>query len=194
MSTSDSLRSFGMSGFLITNEISKIEETFSISLGHVKNTYKSGTIADSLSLFEPKIQHESADMAFCYQLFYCLEKSIRDIITNNLGEKVGQSWWESDRVPQVLRDAVKSRRSAEIDSGFTQRSDNLIDFTTFGELENLITKNWDIFQTIFESQRAVQRIMHNLNLLRGPIAHCCPLSDDEKDRLILTVKDWFRQL
>jgi hypothetical protein len=31
-----------------------------------------------------------------------------------------------------------------------------------------------------------------LNMLRGPIAHCCPVSDDEVLRLQLTVKDWFR--
>ena len=34
--------------------------------------------------------------------------------------------------------------------------------------------------------------MTSLNMLRGPIAHCCPLADDEVLRLQLTVKDWFR--
>ncbi len=32
--------------------------------------------------------------------------------------------------------------------------------------------------------------MFSLNMLRGPIAHCCPLSEDEVDRLRLAVKDW----
>jgi len=43
--------------------------------------------------------------------------------------------------------------------------------------------------------RTVERIVStffNANLLRGPIAHCCPLAEDEKVRLDLTVKDWFR--
>ncbi len=39
---------------------------------------------------------------------------------------------------------------------------------------------------------AFTRIMTSLNMLRGPIAHCCPLADDEVVRLQLTVKDWFR--
>jgi hypothetical protein len=34
--------------------------------------------------------------------------------------------------------------------------------------------------------------MANLNMLRGPIAHCSPLAEDEVLRLQLTVRDWFR--
>lgn len=34
--------------------------------------------------------------------------------------------------------------------------------------------------------------MTMLNSLRGPIAHCSPLADDEVVRLRLAVRDWFR--
>jgi hypothetical protein len=74
----------------------------------------------------------------------------------------------------------------------TRRSDDEIDYTTFGELSVIITSNWDLFGTVFSSRRAVEKVMNSLNLLRGPIAHCCPISDDEVLRLQLTVKDWFR--
>ena len=80
----------------------------------------------------------------------------------------------------------------EIDSGVSQRSEDEIDYTTFGQLSGIITDNWDLFGTIFNSQKAVRRVMTSLNLLRGPIAHCCPMEDDEVDRLRLAVKDWFR--
>jgi hypothetical protein len=36
--------------------------------------------------------------------------------------------------------------------------------------------------------------MFSLNTLRGPIAHCGLLAEDEVDRLKLSVKDWFRLL
>lgn len=55
-----------------------------------------------------------------------------------------------------------------------------------------VTKNWDVFGAIFTSQRAVESVMAQLNLLRGPIAHCSPMTADEIDRLNLSVKDWFR--
>jgi len=42
------------------------------------------------------------------------------------------------------------------------------------------------------SERAVDNVVSSLNLLRGPIAQCCPLSEDEIDHLSLAVKVWFR--
>jgi len=42
------------------------------------------------------------------------------------------------------------------------------------------------------SVKAVERVMARLNSIRGPIAHCSPLAEDEIVRLRLTVRDWFR--
>lgn len=48
-------------------------------------------------------------------------------------------------------------------------------------------------QAIYVVQpKAFTKVMGNLNLLRGPIAHCSPLAEDEVVRLRLTLKDWFR--
>lgn len=47
---------------------------------------------------------------------------------------------------------------------------------------------------MLNSPKAVERIMSNLNTLRGPIAHFVELAEDEEVRLRLSVKDWFRQL
>ena len=58
----------------------------------------------------------------------------------------------------------------------------------------MIISNWDLFGTILHSRRAVEKVMASLNTLRGPIAHCCPLAEDEVLRLRLAVKDWFRMI
>src|SRR6266480_8126459 len=71
----------------------------------------------------------------------------------------------------------------------TRRSKNPVDYTTFGELGDIVRKNWPTFDDTFNNQRAFNRIMSSLNVLRGPIAHCCPLADDEIDRLRLMIKD-----
>jgi Swt1-like HEPN len=65
-------------------------------------------------------------------------------------------------------------------------------FTTFGELGEIIKAHWEIFGSVFSSQKAVERVMGMLNSLRGPIAHCSPLAEDEVVRLQLAVRDWFR--
>ena len=68
-----------------------------------------------------------------------------------------------------------------------------MDYTTFGELSNIIVANWDLFGgTLFNSKKALEKVMASLNALRNPIAHCSPLAEDEQLRLRLAVGDWFR--
>jgi hypothetical protein len=188
----DHIRSFGMSGFLITDDFKRIEERYDLELGHVPKSDHPPT--EYYPQFEQTVRVAAAVMSRHYELLYCLENSIRKLISEALEESAGSNWWDSGKIPANIVQQVSERIQKEVDSGVTRRSDAEIDYTTFGELSVIITSNWDLFGTIFSSRRAVERIMNSLNLLRGPIAHCCPLSEDEIDRLRLTVKDWFRMI
>jgi len=142
--------------------------------------------------FDHAIRTQARDMAVHYELFYCLEVSIRNIIKEKLRSEIGEDWWEKSEIPDHVRKNVSDNIQREIDSAFTQRADDEIEYTTFGELGEIVRKNWDKFGDLFNSQKAFNRVMNSLNLLRGPIAHCSPLAEDEIVRLKLTVGDWFR--
>src|SRR3989338_1240817 len=130
-------------------------------------------------------------MAIHYRLFYCLEKSIRQLVKEKLEAKPGSDWWNTT-VPETIRKNAADNQQKEIDSGVTPRSTELIDYTTFGELGEIVRTNWMTFNDTFNSQKAFTRIMNSLNVLRGPIAHCSPLAPDEVVRLKITLSDWFR--
>lgn len=51
-----------------------------------------------------------------------------------------------------------------------------------------------MFGDVFKDPRAVENIMSRLNTLRGPIAHCKLLAEDEVVRLDLSLRDLFRQM
>jgi len=187
----DSLRSFGMSGLLISEEIRAIERKLGVDLSYATPPSDTSPV-DSYPQFEQSVRNEASEMARHYELFYCLEKSIRKLIAETLQESDGVGWWDGGRIPAAIIADVNANIQRELDSGVTRRSDTAIDYTTFGQLSGIITSNWDLFVTIFNSRRAVERIMANLNTLRSPIAHCCPIADDEIVRLRLAVKDWFR--
>ena len=131
-------------------------------------------------------------MAPHYEVFYSLEKTVRRLITDTLVTGSGVDWWKSQRIPRDIRNATEKRQREEIDSGVTPRSDDPIDFCTFGELGEIIKANWNVFGATFSSVKAVEHVMVVLNRLRGPIAHCCLLAEDEILRLRLAVRDWFR--
>lgn len=191
--SSDHVRSFGMSGFLIIDELKNIEQKFNLELGHAPRSVPQDS-EEFYPQFEQNVRVEAAEMSRHYEVFYCLEKAIRKLISETLQDGAGGDWWDSGRIPSNITNEVNNRIQKEVDSGVTRRSDELIDYTTFGELSVIITSNWDLFGTILSSRRAVEKVMSSLNVLRGPIAHCCPISEDEIIRLRLTVKDWFRMI
>jgi hypothetical protein len=142
--------------------------------------------------FTAAVRAEAASMSSHYETFYCLEKTIRALVADTLEVSEGQDWWQSSRIIPNIKTEVASRIQKELDSGVTRRSVGELDYTTFGELSAIITSNWDVFGGLFDSRKAVEKVMANLNTLRGPIAHCTALAEDEILRLQLTVRDWFR--
>jgi hypothetical protein len=85
-----------------------------------------------------------------YETFYCLEKSIRALVSETLETAEGADWWKSARIPPGVKTEVASRIQKEQDSAVTSRSERELDYTTFGELAVIITSNWDIFWRPFQ--------------------------------------------
>jgi Swt1-like HEPN len=186
----EKVKLFGMSHLMVERELDRVEEALAIDLGRdIDATAR----ADDryYPQFSESVRREAAQMASHYEIFYCLEKSIRDIVCERLAAEHGATWWENV-VPQNVRDNVKKNTQREIESGVTIRSTREIDYTTFGELGEIVRSNWQTFSDTFNNDKAFTKVMGSLNLLRGPIAHCSPLAEDEVVRLRLTLKDWFR--
>lgn len=131
-------------------------------------------------------------MAPHYETFFALENSIRAVVGASLESEDGEDWWTKGRVPPTIQQDSEARYQREIDLGMTPRSHEMLDYTTFGELSEIIKANWDLFGALLSSKKAVERVMVNLNSLRAPIAHCSGLAEDEVVRLRLAVRDWFR--
>ena len=182
---------FGISNQLLENDLDRVERELGIDLArtHQKTLEKD---QDYYPQIERDIRQDASAMSLQYEVFYSLEKSIRRLIAVTLDAAKPEGWWASGCVPETVKTAAEDRMRKEIDSGVTPRSSEPIDFTTFGELGEIIKSNWDIFGGIFNSPKAVERVMTNLNTLRGPIAHCGILAEDEVVRLRLSVRDWFR--
>lgn len=186
----EALKIFGITNQLLEHDLDRIESEHGLDLkrGHTRDLDQDESYYPQI---EREIRSEAARMAPHYEVFYSLETTIRRLIADTLAVE-DEHWWGSERVPPNIRDAAEARRQREIDTGMTPRSQEPLDFTNFGELGEIIKKNWDVFGALFSSVKAVERVMASLNSLRGPIAHCSPLAEDEVVRLRLAVRDWFR--
>lgn len=185
------IKVFAISNQMAERALDAVEDSFQLDLGREINSDQDRD-EEYYPQFDHAIRTQAREMAVHYELFYCLEVSIRSLVRDKLQAELGANWWEAADIPENIRKSVKENVQRDVDSGFTQRSDHEIDYTTFGELAEIVRKNWSHFADIFNSEKAFNRVMHSLNLLRGPIAHCSPLAEDEIVRLRLTLKDWFR--
>jgi Swt1-like HEPN len=179
---------FGMSHTLLERDLDRVEQDLAVDLQRGIKQEKDDAYYPQ---FTQDLRAEAAKMGQHYELFYCLERSIRNLVGEALKAQHGDAWWDTC-VPEKVRNNVTENMRREIDSGVTLRSESEIDFTTFGELGEMVRGNWSSFDAVFSSEKAFTKIMTSLNVLRAPIAHSCPLSEDEVVRLKLTVRDWFR--
>lgn len=151
-------------------------------------------IRASIAQFSAEVRDNAEVMSEFYKLFYMLENDIRKLIDETISEShKGPDWWDAF-APNSAKEECRLNQQREVEFGVTSRSDRELDYITFGQLGEIIRHNWTLFGGIISNQKALGRVMHALNNLRGPIAHCGLLAEDEVDRLKLTVKDWFRLL
>ena len=190
MSNLDKIKLFSIANSLTEYHLDNIEEKYDLELQ--REPKEEIQKKEYYLQFDSNFRKEARLMAEHYEVFYCLEKSIRALILELMNEKYGENWWD-EKVSDPIKANVKSNIKRDEDSAFTIRSEERIDYTTFGELSQIVSSNWEAFEELFKrGQKSFQRIMTNLNQLRGPIAHCSPFAEDEIVRLELTVKDWFR--
>jgi hypothetical protein len=191
MDRSTAVKSFAMTNMLLEADLDGIESKYEIDLGRnsnvasdIENTY--------YPQFQASLRAEARRMSEHYEVFYCLEKTIRELLVDVFEASNDEDWWEN-KVPEQVKQNVKKSIKREKEAAVTPRSSNPIDYTTFGELSEIIKSNWSLFGgSVFTEIKAVEKVMANLNSLRNPIAHCSPLAEDEVLRLELSLRDWFR--
>lgn len=188
----DQIRLFGMRNVLLEKDLLRLEKD-GIDLGRAAIVKESKETDPDPELFELEIRKNAVRMADFYVLYYCIENSIRRLISDTLKEKYGANWWDS-KVPSGVKKDVNDLQTSEKDTPMAIRSADPLSYTTFGQLIDIFNANWGDFSETIRSQKSMQAILSQLNKLRGVIAHSCDLSDDDMIRFKLSIRDWQRIL
>ena len=189
MNRKEAIRLFGLNNLSIEAEIRRVESETGVEFGHQKA--KEQDIDQTYyPQFAEWLRAEAERMSANYIIFYCLENHIRSMIVERLQEEYGSNWWEQS-VPESVRKNAEKNQKNEVQSGIAPRSTELIDFTNFGELGEIIKSNWEIFSDMFRDKVAVEKILATLNHLRAPIAHNKALAENDEVRLHLEMRNLF---
>ena len=127
MNKLDKIKLFALANSLTEHHLNQVEKEHNLNLQ--RDPKKEVQKRDYYLQFDSNFRKEAKDMAEHYEVFYCLEKSIRALILELMEEKYGDNWWE-EKVSEPIRNNVKANIKRDEDSGFTIRSEEKIDYTT----------------------------------------------------------------
>jgi hypothetical protein len=144
--------------------------------------------------FSPRIMYDASKMASVFTAFFCLENSVRDLLTERLLVRKGTDWWNT-AVPAKIKEAVQKLKEKESTNRYhSRRSDELIGYTMFGNLGQIIIANWEDFSDLFPNQAWISSRFNDLEMSRNVIMHTGTLPQIEVDRIESIVHDWTSQV
>lgn len=186
----DSIKKLAFNGILATDSlIALAKEGIDAGVAEINRESKLEE-----SDFSPVLLNKARNMGDVYEVFFCLENAVRDLIEQRLSERKGQNWWDNS-VPEKVRKAADDLRAKEEKNKYhAQRNSSLIGYTMFGSLAQIIIANWDNFSDLFPDQHWISSRFNDLELSRNIIMHTGVLPEIEIGRIQSITRDWIQQV
>lgn len=184
-----SIKQFVFDGLLLADEFRRLrDEGIDVDVG--RESAIIDRVADTG--FSPRIISSATSMASVYILIFSIENSARELLAERLRERKGVLWWDS--VPSKIREKVQDLKSKEQSNRYhTERSTELLGYTFFSNLAQIIIANWDDFSDLFPNQAWITSRFNDLELSRNIIMHTGILPPFEVERVESIARDWLRQ-
>lgn len=151
------------------------------------------TRSTPLDDFSFAIRVEAGRMARVYELLFCFENSVRELIESRLKEAFGIDGWWAEGVPEDLRTkASKLEQREKRTPWHGPRGGTLLAYVDFPDLGRIITEGWQHFEDLLGQAEWVKNLFDETNQTRRAIAHTGVLSQHDIERMELRVRDWLR--
>jgi hypothetical protein len=177
-----------------------------LSLSVVMSTAKATLLGllnklESTAVFNtPYLNHEDVmngyKMSELYVILHCYENSVRRFIEQIFYKEFGDNWWEQVATEKD-KGLVDGRKQTEAKNKWiSPRGGNSpLYYVEWGDLVKLIRKHEQLFRPYIGSLRFVENRFADLENLRNIVAHNGVLpSEDDFQRVIISFRDWCRQI
>jgi hypothetical protein len=111
-----------------------------------------------------------------------------------LVEKFQEAWWEKGATPNIRERAQKRMDDEQNARWHAQRGQDPINYTTFGDLKNIMQNNWDAFEDLVGSLAWASGIFDVIERSRNVIMHSGKLEREDIERLGVNIRDWVKQV
>ena len=147
-----------------------------------------------LDEFPVTIRRGAMDALPAYLAFFCLENSVREVVTERLSEIHGPDWWD-ECASSSMKSKVTARKEKEGKHRWhARRGSHEVHYTDFGDLKSLIQNHFGDFEDLFPDMNWIVSRLDELEASRNIIAHSNVLEEREIARIRLHLDDWLRQV
>src|ERR1700679_3212779 len=108
MEAESKIKLFVLANSLVEHSLDKVEQSYKIDLGRKeKEPIKE---QDYYAQFDSAFRIAARVMSKHYEVFYCLERSIRGLIVQIMKEQFGEGWWESKVNPIIQKNVIDNMK------------------------------------------------------------------------------------
>lgn len=145
-----------------------------------------------LDEFSLEARTKARRMGRIYELLYCLENSMRELIERTLKEAEGLADWTDGVKPEILRKAREREGQDEVARWHGPRGESVLDYLDFPDLGAIILHRWDDFADLLGDRRWVEGYFREINPTRRALAHTGDLTEFDVQRMEMRVQEWLR--
>lgn len=141
--------------------------------------------------FDARLQAKR--MGSVYELLYCLENSMRELIESTLREVLGPEDWWTDGVPEAMRKSADKRREEDEKARWHgRRGASPLVYTDFPQLAEIIVSRWSDFADLIGDRTWLEAYFKEMNRSRRALAHTGALTEFDVERMEMRVREWLR--
>jgi hypothetical protein len=148
----------------------------------------------SLDVLDDVQVSNAKQTAVVYTAIAAFENGVRTLVTKTLIEKFQEAWWEKGATPNIRERAQKRMDDEQSARWHAQRGQDPINYTTFGDLKNIMQNNWDAFEDLVGSLAWASGIFDVIERSRNVIMHSGNLEREDIERLGVNIRDWVKQV
>jgi Swt1-like HEPN len=136
----------------------------------------------------------SQTMAIVYTAIAAFENSVRAVVIKTLVDKFKEEWWEKGVSNGVRERAQKRMEDEQSAKWHSQRGQDPVNYTTFGDLKNMMQNNWEAFEDQIGNLAWASGIFDVIERSRNVIMHSGMLEREDIERLGVNIRDWVKQV
>jgi hypothetical protein len=145
-----------------------------------------------LDEFDLDARVKATRMGRIYELLFCLENSMRELIERTLKEADALSEWTDGIKADVLKSARKREAQDQAARWHGPRGGSILNYLDFPDLGEIILDRWQNFEDLLGDRRWVERYFNEMNPTRRALAHTGDLTDFDVERMEMRVREWLR--